>query len=529
LTERDILIVVDCGTSGLKVGAVSRHVQILGHYQESYPTYWIEQGGAEQEPEDWWDAFRRGLHKLFGLVPDLKHRVAGLVFSAQMCGVICVDESGKPLRRCLIWVDKRSAQVTAKLTGGFPEIFHYNAFKLAKWVRLANGAPSHNGMDPPGKMLWIQQNEPEIWQRTHKLLDPKDWLVSRATGRFVTTFDSANLTWMMDTRRGRMNWSSELTKLVGVSRHLLPEICDGASIAGQLAPNAAVDLGLDAKVLVFCGCGDVTAMALGSGAVEDGELHLHMGTSSWIGGFFPGRRLAVTQGYATIASAAGGRPLLIATQESAGACFEWVARLLGGNTPSDETMGNIIDVALAQDQGSTPMFLPWLAGERVPIDDHRLRGAFLGLSLVHNRHSIVKAVAEGIALNTRWAFAAVSRQPGAKTHGLVRLLGGAGSSVGLCQLLANCLGRDLAVPKDPHLAGIRGAAKLGGAGLGWIPTPWHSPEDWEREAEAVFYADPSKAFYFDSRYDLYIDAFQRTAPWFRRAFERAKLNPAGEE
>jgi xylulokinase len=456
-------------------------------------------------------------------VPDLRRRQAALVFSAQMCGVICCDEAGKPLRRCIIWVDKRSAATTAKLTGGFPKLFGYNAFKLATWVRLANGAPSHNGMDPPGKMLWIRDNEPEIWDKTHKLLDVKDWLVHRATGRFVTTYDCANLTWMLDTRPKVMNWSDRLISMVGIPRTMLPELANGSDVAGLLGGNAAEDLGLDAGTPVCCGCGDVTATALGSDALKDGELHLHMGTSSWVGGFFPGRRLAVSEGYATIASAAEGRPLLIATQESAGACFDWMVRLMtNGRGPSDEVNAEFIDAALTDgERDATPVFLPWLAGERAPVDDHRLRGALLGLSLTDDRSTLVRAVAEGIAINTRWAFASVSQQPGVLAASPVKLLGGAAASASLSRILADCLGRDLAVPEHPQLAGIRGAARLAAFGLGWIASPWDMME--KHPDGMLVRHDPARRAYFDRRYRLFLDAYKSTAPWFRRAFQEFQL------
>ena len=156
--------------------------------------------------------------------------------------------------------------------GGFPQVFGYGAFKLLSSLWLTNGAPSLNGMDPPGKMMWLKQHEPDIWARTHKFLDVKDWLVHKACGRFVTTADSANLTWMMDTRPSRNRWSPYLMKRFGISEPQLPEIVPGTSSPGGLTRSAAAELGLAEGLPVIAGCGDVCAAALGSGSVGDGEL-----------------------------------------------------------------------------------------------------------------------------------------------------------------------------------------------------------------------------------------------------------------
>jgi xylulokinase len=196
--------------------------------------------------------------------------------------------------------------------------------------------------------------------------------------------------------------------------------------------------------------------------VEDGELHISLGTSSWISGFYPGRRLSASEGYATILSPFGNRPLLIATQESAGACLDWLDRLAG--VEPDEAISGV----------TPPLFLPWLAGERVPVDDNRLRGAFLGLSLQHGRASLRQAVIEGVALNTRWAWQSVARQKGTRHAHLLRAVGGGALNPVLCQALADCLGADLAVSRDPRNAGVRGAAAIAAAGLGWRASVWEA-------------------------------------------------------
>ena len=505
--KQDLIIAVDVGTSSLKVGLVGPDLDVLHSADHAYPVSYPGPGCAEQDPLDWWLALRLALVKLSNSCPELRERAAGLVFASQMCGVVAVDKAGHPLRPCMIWLDKRAAAIAREVMGGFPRVFGYGLFKLLSSIRLTNGAPSLNGMDPPAKMLWLKRHEPRVYERAAKLLDVKDWLLLRATGHAATTADLANVTWMMDTRKGREGWSDELVRRFGLNRALLPAIVEGTASPGGLTAAAAAELGLREGTPVFAGAGDVCAAAIGSGAVEDGELHISLGTSSWISGFYPGRRLSASEGYATILSPFGNRPLLIATQESACSCLDWLDRLQGPDTG-------------AREEGvAPPLFLPWLAGERVPVDDNRLRGAFLGLSLQHGRASLRRAVVEGVALNTRWAWRSVVKQKGTRHANLLRAVGGGALNTALCQTLADCLGVDITVSRDPRNAGVRGVAAVAAAGLGWRASVWEAAKSFDRSSETVYRPDRGRTAYFDRRFALFLDAYKRNAPWFRSSFE----------
>jgi xylulokinase len=512
---KDLIISVDVGTTSLKVGLAGKDLNVLFAASQPYEVFYPGAGRAEQNPQDWWRAVRLGIAELSQQCGGLEERVAGLVFASQMCGVVATGEDANPLRPCLIWLDKRAAGIAREAMAGGPSLLGYGAFKLLTSLYFTNGAPALNGMDPPAKMLWIRRHEPEVWKRTYKLLDVKDWLVFRATGRAVTTADLANLTWMMDTRAGHEGWSDYLIRRFGLSRDLLPEIVQGTDSPGGLTAAAAAELGLPQGLPVFAGAGDVCAAAIGSGAVEDGELHVSLGTSSWISGFYPGRRLVASQGYATILSPAGNRPLLIATQESACACIDWLDGLLGpesGDAPASAA--------------EPPMFLPWLAGERVPVDDNRLRGAFLGLSLEHGRQSLRQAVIEGVALNTRWAFQSVVRRRGTRQTPFIRAVGGGTENHSLCQAVADCLGLEIAVAPSPRMAGVRGAAAIAATALGWYSSVWDAVRATNRPAATRFLPDAARRSYFDRRFALYEDAYRRNAPWFRALF--ANSGAAGD-
>ncbi|MDK9695841.1 MAG: FGGY family carbohydrate kinase [Siculibacillus sp.] len=509
------VLTADFGTGGVKVGVVDRSSTLVAVTVENYPLSRPAPMYAEQRPGDWWSAFVRAVADLRVRVPDLAERIGAIAFSAQMCGVVCVDAAGHPLRPAIIWLDKRAADITRSVVGGFPEAFGYNIPKAIAWLAIANGGPPRNGMDPPSKMVWVREHEPEIWAATAKILDVRDWLVHRAAGRFVTTADSANLTWLMDTRQGREGWSERLCRMIGVPRDLMPEIVDGSDVVGGLTAQAAAELDLPLGLPVVAGCGDVTATALGSGAVEYGELHVCAGTSSWVGGFFPDRRVSARHSYATVASPVGFRPLLIATQETCGGAFHWLSEVLAGlGGHLEDDIGDFIASAAKRDLDD-PLFLPWLAGERCPIDDHRLRGTLLGLRFGHTRETLIRAVIDGTVLNLRWALEVVGRERGVREEPPLPLVGGVGQSPEFAQALADATGRTVVVV-TPRFAGLVGAAAFAAPALGWAKDPLAAIRAAVRTDAREYRPDPREKRFFDLRFAEFTSARRWVLPWSRR-------------
>ncbi len=500
MPEHDLIIAADFGTSGVKVGAVDGDLHLVADATETYPLNLPGPSMAEQTPEDWWSALARGIGRLQGTIPDLSERAGAIVFCAQMCGLVCADARGAAMRPALVWLDKRSAPLMQRVLGGFPKVSGYGIGALARWLPLANGAPSHNGMDPIGKMLWVKENEPEVFANANYLLDVKDWLLHRATGEFTTTSDSANLTWLMDTRRGREGWSDALTHRVGIPQEKLPKIVDGGAVVGGLTDAAAAQLGLKRDIPVLGGGGDVSATAIGSGAVGDGELHICMSTSSWVAGFFDRRVLSVANSYATITSSIGHRPLLIATQESAGAALSWLAEGFDPRQRDAEEGLEDFYGEFGAPQPDDPYFVPWLAGERVPVDEEKLRGAFVGLALRHGLDAVKRSVIEGVAFNTRWAFEKVLRERGVRQSGPVPLVGGAAANPHLAQMLSDTLNRPIHVG-NTRMSGVIGAAAMASPTLGWAESVWDAAAALGNSASAVFEPNDQNVALTEERYN----------------------------
>jgi xylulokinase len=456
----ELVLGYDFGTSSVKAALFGRDG--IAHAQATmpYPLHRPKPGYAEQDPQDWWRAMANATRAVLAQVEDAAGRVRSLGIAAQLCGCVPVTSAGEPLHRCLISLDTRSAPIARAITAGGPRVAGYGVLRLAGWLRLANGAPNLSGKDPLSKMLWFREREPEIWRRTARLLDVKDWLVHRLTGEFTTTADAAQLTWLMDNRRRA--WSQAWLERFGIAPEHLPRIVPADTTAGSLTAAAAAELGLPAGLPVSGGVGDVNGAALGAGNTAEGAYHLCIGTSLWLGAHSTKRRVDIFSGIGTLCAALPDRYLLVAAQENGGAAAAWTAHAFGFDTVRalDES------ACRAEPGADTPLFAPWLFGERAPLHDEHRRSVLTGASVRTTREDLAYAVLAGVALNARWALEAAQKCLRASTAEL-RVLGGAASPA-WTRVLADMLQRPLRVASEPALGAARGAAMTAAVTAGWF-------------------------------------------------------------
>lgn len=462
----------DLGTSGAKVGLVDPSGAVLASEFEPVALF-LAHGGAEQSPDEWWKALVLATRRLLarGLVP--RDAIAAVGVTAQWAGTVMVDAQGQSLGNAVIWMDTRGAPAVKRLTGGFPEVQGYGLFKLLRWVRLTGGAPTHAGKDPIGHILWLREARPELYAQAHKFLEPKDYLTLRLTGRFTATFDSIAMHWVTDNRDPtRIDYDPGLLEMVGLERRQLPDLCAAPHVIGELLPARAEELGLDRNVVVVGGAADVHSGAIGAGTTRDFATHLYVGTSSWISCHLPGKRSDVLHNMAALPAAIPGRYLLLNAQETAGACLTHLAdNLLFADDELEtrappDVFARFDRVAAHAPAGSGRLlFLPWLYGERTPVEDARLRGAFINYSLEHKRAHVIRAVLEGVAYNSRWLFGHIERFVDRRIEEL-RFIGGGASSDLWCQIFADVLGRRIARVDAPRSANLRGAGLIALVGIG---------------------------------------------------------------
>ncbi len=471
-TDSLAILAIDLGTSAVKLAAITPRGAILGSEVEPIPLSLLPGGGAEQDPESWWSAIVRATRRLLERGVVAASAIIGVNCSSQWSGTVAVDEQGRPLRPALLWMDSRGTPHVRRAIHGLPAIEGYGLRKLLTWLRLSGGAPSNSGKDPVGHILYLQSEEPELYRATHCFLEPKDWLNLRLSGRFTASYDSITLHWVTDNRElTRVSYDERLLRLTGLHREKLPELLPAASVIGPLKPEAAAELGLGAHVQVVTGSPDILAAAVGSGAVRDYEAHLCIGTSSWLSCHVPFKKADVLHQMGTMPSAIPGRYLLVNEQESAGICLTSLKNLL---FPAQEPASQADVYAMIEQEaerippGSDQLlFMPWLNGERSPMEDRTVRGGFFNQSLQTTRGHMARAVLEGVAYNARWLLTYVEPFIGRKLEG-IRLIGGGARSKLWCQILADVLGRPILQVDEPVLANARGAAFMAAVALGHL-------------------------------------------------------------
>jgi xylulokinase len=469
------VLAVDLGTSGCKVAVVSLSGRVESFAFEPVTTHFVGALGVEQDPADWWRALVAAAQRALSASPIARDRIEALACSCQGEGTVAVAVDGAPLARAMLWMDTRGQAAVRNLAGGFlPRVAGYDPFKLWRWIHLTGGAPALSGKDPAGHIAYLRESQPELFERTHKFLNVLDYMNFRLTGRFVATPDSALTTWVTDNRRlDAIRYDERLLRMSRIPRQKLPELVRCTDSLGSLTPGAARELGLPSSVQVIAGSVDNTAAALGSGAVQDGALHLYVGTSSWIAAHVSRKKTSLAHQVAAVPCAVPDRYLMTAMQSAAGANLSFLRDQLlfpPDQTTREGTAGDFyarVDALASQSPPGAKglLYLPWLSGERTPVDDPSLRATLLDLSLEHSHADLLRAVLEGVALNTRWMLDAAQRFLGREAQELT-LVGGGGQSHVWAQIFADVLGTKIRLPVDPIQVNVRGAAFLAGVGIG---------------------------------------------------------------
>jgi xylulokinase len=462
------VLAIDLGTSALKVALVSTAGQVVAAEQETHEVTLLPGGGAEQDPRHWWDLITNASSRLMARGAAAPEEVAAVACTAQWSGTVPVGDDGQPVRDAIIWMDSRGAPYVRRITGGPVKVQGYGVDKLARWLRTTAGIPTQSGKDPIAHILWLKHEEPETYQRAALFLEPKDWLNAQLTGRAAASFDSIALHWVTDNRHpDRIRYDPALLRLAGIDRSRLPELLAATDILGPLSPGPAAALGVPAGIPVVVGTPDLQSAAIGSGATRDYQAHLYVGTSSWLTCHVPFKKTDLTHNMASLPAPVPGRYFVANEQETAGAALTFLRdRVLYGGDPPASAYAEFDRMAGRARPGSGGViFTPWLYGERTPVEDRFVRGGFHNLSLSCCRDDLVRAVFEGVALNTRWLLGAVERFT---RHRLepIRFIGGGARSDVWCQIFADVLGRTIEQVADPVNANARGAGMLAAVALG---------------------------------------------------------------
>lgn len=453
----------DVGTGGCKGILASAHGDIVASAFHPYPLSHPKPGWAEQDPEDWWRAAcagMRGMLEQSGIAPA---RVKGVGFAGQMLGVVPVDDSGAPLRPAIIWLDNRAESQAASIIRRFGG---RRAITL-----LAGAAPS--GKDVVCKLAWLREHEPDLYLRTRYFLDATGYLVGRATSRLVIDHTGAGGTGILDHRR--REWSRLFARVLGLELKRMPPVLSSIEVVGGLREDAAEEMGLPPSTPVIAGMADIPAAATGSGALNNGDAHINIGTSSWLCLSVRKRINLGKNGVAAVVSPDPEMFLVIGESETAGACLEWFAREMavalprGSGGVDAESFRRLDEVASGVEPGAGRLlFAPWMFGERSPVPDTMVRAAFVNLGLGHGWEHMLRAVYEGVAFNLRWLLD-VAATAGYACDPL-RAIGGGATSDAWMQVVADVTGRRVEAVEHPREAGAMGCALAAAVAMGAIPS-----------------------------------------------------------
>ena len=486
-----LYIGVDLGTSAVKLLLMDGGGKILNIVSREYPLSFPHPGWSEQDPADWLSQTVEGIREL---TADFdRSAIAGIGCGGQMHGLVVLDEEDRVIRPAILWNDGRTGAQTDYLN----EVIGRD--KLSAYT--ANIAFA--GFTAP-KLLWMRENEPELFARIRRIMLPKDYLNYMLTGVHCTDVSDASGMLLFDVEHKR--WSPEMLEICGITPDQMPMIYESSDVVGTLKPDMAERLELPASVRVCAGAGDNAAAAVGTGTVGDGACNISLGTSGTV--FISSRSFGVDRNNALHSFAhADGHYHLMGCMLSAASCNKWwMDDIIGTADYAGEQRG-ITEEKLGRGH---VFFLPYLMGERSPINDVNARGAFVGLTMDTTREDMTLAVLEGVAFAIRDSLE-VARSLGLKLE-TSRICGGGAKSPLWRKIMANVCGLTLEQIESEEGPGY-GGAMLAAVACGEYP----SVEEAARKLVKVTgreVPDPDLTARYEERYQ----AFRRIYPALKDVF-----------
>ena len=455
------LIGVDLGTSGTKTVLFAEDGTVAASCTIEYPLYQPQNGWAEQDPLDWWNAVCGTTKAVIAKAGISASEIKGVGLSGQMHGLVMLDKSGNVLRKSIIWCDQRTAKECEEIT---QKVGAENLIKITANPALTGFTAS--------KIMWVKNNEPEIYEKCAHILLPKDFIRYKLTGEFATEVSDASGMQLLDVPNRK--WSDQVLDALQIEKSLLGKVYESPEITGKVTKAASDLTGLAEGTAVVGGAGDNAAAAVGTGTVQDGRAFTTIGTSGVV--FAHTSKLSIDpKGRVhTFCCAVPGAWHVMGVTQGAGLSLKWFR----DNFCHEEMIaaaGMKKDPYFLMDKQAEEipigsdrlLYLPYLMGERTPHLDPNCRGVFFGLSAMHTRQHLLRAVMEGVTFSQRDSVE-VLREMGVSINEMLAC-GGGGSSPLWRQMLADVYGcpvKTVVSKEGPAL----GVAILAGAGTGVYPS-----------------------------------------------------------
>lgn len=447
----------DLGTTGNKASIYNEEGKLVSSVFSGYKTYYSYVNWAEQNPEDWWKAVTDSTKELISKSKINKEEIAVVSFSAQMMGCLPVDKEGRPLRRSIIWADQRSIKQAKELSNNLGEetVYQITGHRISPTYSVE-------------KIMWVRDNEPENYKDAYKFLHAKDYIVNKLTGKFVTDYSDATGMNLFDIKSKK--WSPEILEASGVDIEKLPTPHASYKVVGEVAAKVADEVGLAAGTPVVIGGGDGACATVGAGVVREGKAYNYIGSSSWIA--LATKEPILDEKRQTFNWILMDPEMYMpcGTMQSAGASYNWAKenichlekKIAGELDISPYELMNL-SIEKSNPTANNLIFLPYLMGERSPYWNPDAKGAFIGLTLKHNRNDILRSVMEGVTFNLKIISEIFEDVIDFKE---IRVIGGGARGRIWRQIMADIYNKKILMPQILEEATSLGAAVAGGIGVG---------------------------------------------------------------
>ncbi len=451
------LIGIDIGTSGTKTVMFDKDGNTAASSVKEYPMYQPRAGWAEQEPEDWWDAVCETLRQVVSESGVKASDIKGVGLSGQMHGAVLLGTDHHVLRRSIIWCDQRSSRECGQITSLVGE---------ERLVEITAN-PALTGFTA-SKVMWVKNNEPDIFEKTAKILLPKDYIRLRLTGEFATEVSDASGMQFLNVPQRK--WSSEVLKKLGIDKSLLADVYESQEVSGRISREAAELTGLETGTPVVGGAGDQAAGAVGNGIVEQGVISSTIGTSGVVFAFSENVSIDPAGRVHTFCHAVPGAWHIMGVTQAAGLSLKWFRdnlcieeKRVAGLMATDPYVLMDREAERAAPGSGGLVYLPYLMGERTPYLDPDARGVFFGLSAKSEKQDMIRAVMEGVVYSLKDCLEII-REMGVNIEE-IRASGGGGRSSLWRQMQADIFETDIATVNSSEGPAL-GVAILAGAGTG---------------------------------------------------------------
>ena len=484
-----IYLGIDLGTSAVKLLIMDHNGEVVNELSNTYPLMFPQEGWSEQDPNLWWEAVKEGIKELTNSVDE---KISGISFSGQMHGLVVLDDKDEVIRPAILWNDQRTEKQCEALNNLGRKFLSDHTANIAL-----------TGFTAP-KILWMKENEEELFNKINKIMLPKDFIAYKLTGVHASDVSDASGTLLFDVKNKK--WSKEMMDILSINEKLLPTVYESYEVIGTVKPEIVVELGLSSTTKVVIGGGDQAVAAVGTGTVASNKCSISLGTSGVV--FVSSDKFAVDDNNALHAFChANGKYHLMGVMLSAAASLKWWQEGILSTLDYTKEQENINNLG-----ENSVCFLPYLMGERTPHNDPNARGVFAGMTLDTKREEMTQAVMEGVAFALRDSFEII-RSLGLDIES-VRINGGGAKSLLWRKIVANTLNVKVETINTEQ-GPAYGAAILAAVGDGLFDNVEEATKKFIKVINTVEPNDETVNKY-NNKYPHFVELYKALKPYFSK-------------